>query len=106
MPTCKLLRIKCYEQEDWTGDDHPYILVNGKKVWGPKRMDEGQIHEIDLDFRFNHRIKVVLIEHDQWDDDDYLGEHIITREDISEDEKELKFREDDANYSIWVLVSS
>ncbi|MXV74203.1 hypothetical protein F4Z99_07985 [Candidatus Poribacteria bacterium] len=105
MPTCRLCRITCYEQEDWTGDDHPYILVNSRRVWGPRRTDEGQTHEINLDVQFNHRVKLTLMEDDRWEEDDQIGSHIITRGDISEDEKELKFREDDANYSIWVLVS-
>lgn len=104
MPICRLYRITCHEQEDWSGDDHPYIKVNGEIVWGSKRMDVEQTHEIDVDCLFNHRAKVTLYERDDWDPDDFLGEHVVTRADIGKGEQEIPFAEDDASYSIWIIV--
>ena len=104
MPICRLLRITCHEQEDLTGDDDAYIVVNGKRVWGPKSMDTGQTREIQRDVQFSHRAKVVLYEQDDWDDDDYLGAHTLTRADIGRGEQEIAFAEDDASYTIWMIA--
>jgi len=52
----QVLRIQCHEQEDWTGDDHAYIRVNGVDSWGPKSMDTGQTRVINkprLGFRLS-----------------------------------------------------
>jgi len=104
MPICRLVRITCYEQEDWTGDDHPYIKINGEVVWGPKSMDTRQTREIRRDYQFLHRAKVALYEDDDWDGDDFLGEHVIIRADVGKGLQEFPFKEDDANYSIWIEV--
>ena len=45
-----------------------------------------------------------LHEADDWDPDDFLGEQVVTRQHIGHGEIELPFKEDDANYSIWVKV--
>ena len=107
MPICRLLRITCHKQEDNTGRDHPYIRVNGQRVWGPKGMEVEQTREIQRNVPFNHRAKVRLYEEDgvwPWDPDDFLGEHEVTRAYIGEGEQEFTFAEDDANYSIWIEV--
>ena len=107
MPICRLLRITCYKQEDETGRDHPYIRVNGQSFWGPTGMRKGQTREIQRDVLFRHRAKIRLYEEDSvwpWDDDDFLGEHEVTREYIGKGAQELTFAEDGANYSIWIEV--
>lgn len=104
MPICRVLRITCHEQEDLTGDDDAYIKINGANFWGPRSMDTGQTREIRRDYQFLHRAKIALYEQDDLDPDDFLGEHVITRADIGKGEQELPFKEDDANYSIWVIA--
>lgn len=104
MPICRLIRITCHTQEDHTGRDHPYIAVNGKRLWGPKGMREGQTREIQRDYRFPRRATVRLYEQDDYEPDDFLGEHEVTGKDISKGEQEFTFAEDDANYSIWIEV--
>ena len=104
MPICRLIRITCHEQEDWTGDDEPYIKINGKVVWGPKDMRKGETREIYRDYQFNHRARVALYERDDWDPDDFLGEHVITRADIDKGEQAFSFMEDGANYTIWIIA--
>lgn len=104
MPICRLIRITCHEQEDYTGKDHPYITVNGKHVWGPTGMEEGETREIRSNYRFPRRAWVRLYEQDDYESDDFLGEHIITRTDVGQGEREYTFAEDGANYSIWIEV--
>ena len=104
MPICRVLRITCHKQEDWTGDDDAYIKINGENFWGPKSMDTGQTREIRRDYQFLHRAKIALYEQDDLDPDDFLGVQVITREDIGKGEQELPFKEDGANYSIWVIA--
>ena len=103
MPICRVLRITCHKQEDWTGDDDAYITINGENFWGPKSMDTNQTREIRRDYQFRRRAKIVLYE-DDLDSDDCLGEQVITRADIGKGEQELPFKEDGANYSIWVIA--
>ena len=103
MPICRVLRITCHEQEDWTGDDDAYITINGENFWGPKSMDTGQTREIRRDYQFRRRAKIVLYE-DDLDSDDCLGEQVITRADVGSGEQDLPFREDGANYTIRVIA--
>ena len=104
MPWLKLGSITCHKQEDWTGDDDPYVKVNGRRVWGPKSMDVGQTREINHWVGFSRRAHVVLYECDSWDGDDHLGAHTLTREHIGIGEQEYAFSEDGANYTIWIEV--
>lgn len=101
MPILKVMSIKCHEQEDLTGDDDAYIVINGRKFWGPKSMDTGQTRKINRVYEFNHKAVIKLYEED-WDPDDFLGQHTVTRQDAGE--QELRFAEDGADYSIWVNV--
>ena len=104
MAILRVLRITCHEQEDWTGDDDAYININRKVFWGPKRMDTGQTRVINKPYFFGHRAIIRLYEQDDWDPDDFLGEQTVTRAYIGQGAVELPFKEDDANYSIWVEV--
>ena len=106
MPILRVKRITCHEQEDWTGDDHAYIRINDTNFWGPKSMDVGQTRIINKPHFFSHRAIIRLHEADDWDPDDFLGEQVVTRKHIGHGEIELPFKEDDANYSIWVEVLS
>lgn len=76
--------------------DEPYLKVNGRKVWGPRSIDEGQqrpigvvVHEGD---------KVSLYEEDlggPFDDDDFLGDA-----EVKGASGTLEFSRDDANYTL------
>jgi hypothetical protein len=104
MPVLRLISIKCIRQEDWTGDDSAYLVVNGTKVWGRESMDDDQTRLINKDVLFNRRASLKLMEHDWPDNDDFLGEHLLTRADIDKGEQEIKFTEDDADYTVWLEV--
>lgn len=104
MPKCRLLRIRCNEQEDYTGRDHPFITANGKVMWGPIGMEKEQTRDIQRDYHFQRRVKLRLFEQDDYDPNDYLGEHEVNRKDIGQGEQELIFAEDGANYSLWIEV--
>ena len=106
MPWLKLNRITCHKQEDWTGDDDPYIKVNGRHVWGPRSMDTGQTREIHHQVPFSRRASVALYERDVWDGDDHLGTHTITRQHIGIGEQAYSFAEDGANYTIWIEATN
>ena len=67
-------------------------------------MKEEQTREIQRDYQFPRRAKVRLYEQDDYESDDFLGEHEVTRANIGEGEQEFTFAEDDTNYSIWIEV--
>ena len=101
-PRLEIIAIKCFEQEDNTGDDAAYIIVNGVIVWGPKAMDTDQHRHVGVTVQFAERAQIILMEDDD-DPDDKLGSHEIRAADVGE--RELKFTEDEANYSIWIRVT-
>ncbi|QDU42650.1 hypothetical protein Mal52_11170 [Symmachiella dynata] len=104
MPILRVLSLICHEQEDNTGHDDAYIRINGSDFWGPKPIHEGQPRVINKDYLFNRRAKIGLYESDDWDPDDFLGEQMITKANVGQGEIELPFKEDDANYTIYVEV--
>jgi hypothetical protein len=85
MPTMRLLRLVCNNPEDSTGDDQVYLHVNGKRVWGPKRMNSSpadkRSKEINYSEDFGERIEMIvkLYEEDSSSPgrDDPLGEFTI-----------------------------
>ena len=84
MATLYLNSIKCYEQEDHWGDDDAYIRVNGRKVWGTKKMDDGQTRQINKSVGFDSKAEIVLWEKDDADPDDKLGVQTLRQDDLGE----------------------
>ena len=108
MRTCKLIRITCYEQNEYASDE-PYIVVRGKRVWRAEGVDKGESREINLEFRFTRELKVRLYEEDRgrdawFDPDDFIDEQIIKRAHAGRGELEFHFIGEDAHYSIWMVV--
>ena len=81
MATMRLVRLVCNNPEDSTGDDDVYILVNGKRVWGPKEMDSSPAEKktksinYSRDFGSIAEFRVKLFEEDRFSPggDDDLG---------------------------------
>ena len=105
MRTCKLIRIRCHEENEY-GSDEPYLVVNGKTVWSAQGVDAGESREINQVYRFTRELKVRLYEEDPGgvDSDDFIDEHIIRRAHAGRGELEFHFIGEDAHYSIWMVV--
>lgn len=104
MPILRLLSLKCVEQEDTWGDDDAYITVNNETVWGPTEMDTDQTRAIGVDRHFLHQAEIRLYEKDDVDANDYLGQRMVSREDLGRGEQPAVFNQDGANYELWFVV--
>jgi hypothetical protein len=107
MPLLKLLSLYCQDQEDDTGPDEPYLLVDGKKI-DCSPMSEGgskSLSHIEV-FKFEGNISVRLRDEDWPDADDDLGTVVIKSSGLDDPEKELEaeFRKDDAHYLLRYRV--
>ncbi len=104
MPYLRLISLTANETED-SGCDEPYLKVGGRKKWGSGDFCQGQTADLTgvRRTRFGSQIRVELWERDPWDPDDKLGEAIITS-DIVDQEQEVFFTDDDAEYLLTYVV--
>jgi hypothetical protein len=65
MPKITLGPLKCINTEDNILGDHPYIKVDGEKVWGPVRMLEDFDDPVGVTRKFTGKATVEL-----WEEDD------------------------------------
>jgi hypothetical protein len=104
MATLRLISLKCNRQEDSTGDDDTYIEINNGGQFWKGRFDDGQSRTINKDFSFVSRADIRLYEYDQYDPDDFLGSHIVTRDEQGQGEKKVNFSASGASYDLTYIV--
>ncbi len=109
MATLTISRIRCTEQEDWTGDDAIQIVVHGSSrqvVW-EGAMDTGQTRELSgIEVEFSGSVRIQLMEEDWPDPDDDLGSVTVSESGSAAVDVEGRFTGDDANYTVWYRVST
>ena len=66
MPQLRLISLQCSETEDWTGPDEPYVLLNGKQVWGPVSMNTNDRQDLGAvpPYSFRRQVRIDLLEED------------------------------------------
>jgi hypothetical protein len=105
MAKLRLISLACNTTEDNLGADETYLLVNGVKVWGAS-MNNNDVVDLsgvdDLDFR--SRARVELYDEDSPDDDDHLGIFYVRSGQAGRGEREYKFVEDEADYTLTYEV--
>jgi hypothetical protein len=105
-----LLKLECYDKEDW-GKDDPYIKLGDEDeiYWGPVSMDEGDPPKTFNDVsprRFDGAsIAIKLYEQDNppFDPDDELGTEIAYASEAGR-EQTAEFRHDETYYKLWYRV--
>ncbi|MFQ5462503.1 MAG: carboxypeptidase regulatory-like domain-containing protein [Phycisphaerae bacterium] len=109
MATLTIKKIKCIEQEDWTGDDDIKIVVHAatrREVWRGA-MDTGQMRNLgNLEAEFTGSARIQLLEVDWPDGDDNLGSVTVNESAAAAVDYEARFTRDDANYTVWYRVST
>jgi len=104
MATLNLVRLLCLKTEDY-GKDEAYLVVNGKKFWGPFKMGVGQSSSINRSFDFTNFIEIKLFDSDgKFDSDDYLGTINVTSALKDQGEQIGSFRRDGASYNLYYNV--
>jgi hypothetical protein len=109
--TLHLVKIKCVETEDITGPDDVYLHVNGALVWGPLRMNNGEERNMEniLPYTFFEGVSLDLYDLDEgipFDDDDHLGNVIITADEVGKGELTCSFKSDGAKYKLTYRVEN
>ncbi|MBL8085016.1 MAG: hypothetical protein JNN26_20510 [Candidatus Obscuribacter sp.] len=107
MPNLKLISLFCKDQEDDTGPDEPYLIIDGKKI-DCSPMSEGDTRNLSQVgvFPFDGNIVVRLWDEDWPDSDDDLGTYTIKAPEQLDPERELEaqFKRDDAEYYLRYKV--
>ena len=109
MATLTIKKIKCFEQEDWTGDDDIKIVVHAAtrcEIWRGA-MDTGQLRNLgSLTAEFSGSARIQLVEVDWPDGDDDLGSVTVNESASAAVDYEGRFTQDDASYTVWYRVST
>lgn len=114
-----LISIRCNETEDYTGADDAYICVDGRRIWGPAKMNNGDVQDLRMVFpvRFKRDTQFIALSlYDQdsnWevvtndlplDEDDFLDTVSIPAIDAGKGELRCSFTGDGASYEITYRV--
>jgi hypothetical protein len=103
MATVNLRRLLCLETED-AGKDEVYLVVNGQKIWGERKIGVGQGLSINRQVNFTNSVEIKLFDADAPDSDDYLGTITVTNAMKGKGEQIGKFNRDGANYNLYYDV--
>jgi hypothetical protein len=104
MPTLHIKTLKCHRQEDWTGDDDVFILVDGSRHDMGRFDDDESKDYNDKSFNFVSEIVIELWEHDKYDPNDRIGAEAITSADTGLGKKKVNFSGSGASYDMWYVV--
>ncbi|MFF0267772.1 hypothetical protein [Kribbella sp. NPDC004536] len=90
-----ITHIKCNQQEDNTGADDAYLVVDGATIWGPVQMTDGDSKDIQRVAVPQGKV-LTLMEGDWPDDDDNLGAKTVNGP------GDYSFTDDGANYVVTI----
>ena len=106
-PTVRLIALDCHRTEDWFGPDEAYLNVNGRRVWGPVSLNNGQSADLTRlrPIAFRRRARIDLYDEDNggWDPDDHLGTGYAWAG--TPGEQSLQFRGHGAAYTLTFEVN-
>jgi hypothetical protein len=103
MATLNLRRLLCVETED-AGKDEVYLVVNGEKIWGERKIGVGQGLSVNRQVNFTNSVEITLFDADAPDSDDYLGTIIVTNAMKGKGELTGYFLRDGADYTLYYDV--
>ncbi|MGW2412297.1 hypothetical protein ACWCV5_08905 [Streptomyces tubercidicus] len=93
--------LKCVTSEDWTGQDEPAIHLGGHGVVKTLQVEEGGEYNVDVTVHFTNEIAVTLVEKDDPDPDDNLGQKVISDK---QGNRSVVFKRDGAHYELSYSV--
>jgi hypothetical protein len=100
----KLVRLACNTTEDSTGADEAYLNYNGERVFGIRKINDGQTLEIGVVRRIDGSAVVSLFDEDSPDPDDFLGNITISEQELNRGLRSQNFNRDGARYTLFYRV--
>jgi hypothetical protein len=106
MRKLKLKSLYCHKTEDTSGSDEAYLVVNGEQIWGDQPINDEDPRPINIELDFSKQVEIKLYDRDTgiFDRDDYLGTVTVTADQADQGEKQGKFTEDGADYTLYYEV--
>lgn len=108
MPQLRLISLHCRKTEDWSGPDEAYLLVKGRRHWGPQSMNDGDAADLSATrpVGFQAKARIDLYDEDAgWpDDDDHLGRTYAREAQAGKGDVEHRFTGDGADYLLTYEV--
>jgi hypothetical protein len=100
-PTLHLAELKCIQADDLGGDE-AYLVVGGRKVWGPVSIDDGDTRPVGVDVEFLSAALQVHAydEEGRFFEDDLVGSALIGRADRFEGPKRIELAGGSARYEL------
>ncbi|GGN93746.1 hypothetical protein GCM10011579_092530 [Streptomyces albiflavescens] len=99
----KFVRLQCLETED-NGADELYLHYNGAHLAGIQDVETGGTWQLDLVKRLDGEAFVSLFDEDDIDEDDFLGEIVISESEMNQGLRQQEFNQDDALYVLFYRV--
>ncbi len=99
----KFVRLQCLETED-NGADELYLHYNGGHLAGIQDVETGGTWQLDLVKRLDGEAFVSLFDEDDIDEDDFLGEIVISESELNQGLRSQEFNLDDALYVLFYRV--
>ena len=104
----KLISLVCHDTEDWTGADEAYLLVKGRRIWGPQSMNDNDAADLRGVFpvSFTSSARIDLYDQDAgwFDNDDHLGTAYAYASQVGTGEKQVSFTKSGASYTLFFEV--
>lgn len=102
MSTLKLIGLTCNNTQE--ARDEPYLVVNGQKVWGKKKMNDGQSRNLNVNVSIEQRAIIELWEYDKIGRNDRFGQLNVNVEDQRSGEMHHTFTHRHASYTLTYEV--
>lgn len=102
MSTLKLKGLVCNNTQE--ARDEPYLIVDGQKVWGPKKMNDGDSKSLDINVPISQRAHIELWEKDRIGRNDCFGRLDVFPESNPSGTQQHTFRHRHASYTLTYEV--
>jgi hypothetical protein len=99
--------LTCHTTQDWDGSDEIYVTINDNRVWGPRKMKDGE--QLDLTkvapVPFRRRIRLDMYDLDAGAPvfDDHLGRAVVYA--VRKGSKVHEFNNYGADYTLEYRVT-
>ncbi len=99
MSTLHFIGLTCHKTQE--AIDEPYLRVNDRKVWGPKKMNDGEARDLGgVSVPFSHSAYIELWEDDRIGRDDLFGNTTASKSMEGLGEQRVTFTAHRGNYTL------